>query len=266
MAAGLSLALRQRRLRSEGLRPAHHAVVGRGGYHPHLFAVGAQPLLLGHRSGRQPAPLHRPAARRGGERPGGLQPEGDRRRDRHRPVRPGGGQRHPVQGERGEGRLPDADVEGARRLRGRLRLQHDAPGSGAARDLPGRALPAGDVAGDQPRRDQHAAVLRSRRRAAGGDEPRQQLLQAGVGGAVRGIRPRPRQCAARRDGAGLERQRHHAAAPRRRAAAHSPLDQPAPSHADQHWRVGGGALGGGRRGRRLPGTRWRIRGPDGAGQ
>ena len=50
----------------------------------------------------------------------GLQSEGDCRRDRHRPIRPGGRQRYPVQGERGEGRLPVADVEGSGRFRGGL--------------------------------------------------------------------------------------------------------------------------------------------------
>ena len=155
-----------------------------------------------------------------------------------------------------------------RRRRGQLRAQPHRSRHGPAADLPGRALPPRPVAGDQPRRDQPVGVLRPRR--AGADDPAAHLqvlrgeLRAGLGR----VRPRRRQRAAGRDGAGVGRaQRAPAAAKRQAALLHRRVHQRGDAQ-DAGLRAGGRALGGDRRrgdpqgGGAAAGQRARGRQPD----
>ena len=116
--------------------------------------AGAQSLLLGGRYGRQPAALHRRHVRRVLLRSAGSDSQHDAGIDRHRRAIDESGRLPTLQGEREHRRLQRARVAGHQDGARHLCVQSQPRRSDEAAAVPGQAVPARPVGGDQSGRTQ----------------------------------------------------------------------------------------------------------------
>ena len=148
-----------------------------------------QPLLLRGGWRRQSAPLHRPREGVVLRRQAGGDPRHDAGQGGHRRAPDRSGQLPAVQGERGNRQLPRTGVAGHQGLARHVRVQREPPGPGEERDLRRQAVSAGDVAGDEPRRDQRFRVPGHGDAAAVHRGCRRRVLQPRLGARLRRLRP-----------------------------------------------------------------------------